>query len=99
MEIIKSTETPPIVDYLYEAVSDQVKLKELLVATLFQGDLCDFSVTSMDGRHIDCHLLIIGVFSPYIMTIVEETGGDCLILPDFRTSEIASLMNLIYSGK
>ena len=99
MEILKSTETPPIVDYLYESVSDQGKLIKTLVTKSFQGDLCDFSVVSMDGRHIDCHMLIIGIFSPYILTMVEETGGDCLILPDFRTSEIASLMDLIYSGK
>ena len=66
---------------------------------LNQGSFCDFSVSSLDGRNINCHLVVIGALSPYILSIVKEVGGDCLILPDYKHSEIANLMNLAYSGK
>ena len=47
---------------------------------------------------MNCHKILIGSFSPYVLGLVAEANGDGLILPDYRTSEIGIMMNLIYSG-
>ena len=53
----------------------------------------------MGGQHVDCHLVVIGALSPYVLDLVQQSGGDCLILPDFSTADIFSLMNINYSGQ
>ena len=53
----------------------------------------------MEHKHVNCHLLIIGGLSPYILKLVQEEGGDSLILPDYTSAEILFLMNLVYTGK
>ena len=64
-----------------------------------QGPLCDFKVWSLEGEAVDCHLLAIGTLSPFVLKLVEEDGGDCLVLPDFGKSDILSFMNVVYSGE
>ena len=53
----------------------------------------------MERQHINCHLLVVGALSPYVLNLVREVGGDSLIFPDFTMAEISFFMNLIYSGQ
>ena len=41
---------------------------------------------------------MLGTLSPYVLGLIEEARDGCLILPDFKLSDIGIVMNLIYSG-
>ena len=98
MRKVVSPEDQPIFSYLYESVrTDHIQRKK--PKSNLQGPLCDFSVFSMEGDHVNCHLLVIGTLSPYVLNLVKDVEGDCLILPDFSKSDILSFMNLAYTGK
>ena len=100
---IKQNMTAPanqtnLMEYLYQSVSKKNLLKFLLMK-MYQGPLCDLSIATMDNKHVNCHLLIIGGLSPYFLKLVQEVGGDSLIIPDYTSAEVLFLMNLIYTGK
>ena len=63
------------------------------------GPLYDFSIFSMENKHINCHLLVLGVVSPDFLKLVQEVGGDSLVLPDYSSADIFLLMDLLYTGK
>ena len=90
----------PLLDYLYESVrildiNNFIHLQNIYS----QGPLCDFPVFSMEGEHVNCHLVVLGSLSPYVLHLVQQTGGDCLILPDSSIVDIFSFMNIVYSGQ
>ena len=60
----------------------------------------DFSVLAGHGTQgVQCHKSIVAATSPYLLSLLEETNGDQLILADFSLSEIKCFMNLAYTGK
>ena len=66
---------------------------------ILQGPLCDFKVYALGGHQVDCHLLVVGTFSPWLLELVHHVGGDSLILPEFALSDLLSFMNLAYSAE
>ena len=57
----------------------------LRISPSWQGVLC-------------CHHVITASLSPFILTLLKESGGDQIILADFDTPEMCELMNFCYSG-
>ena len=90
----------PLFSYFLESVKLGSKNSSISFRIrVLQGPLCDFKVWYLEGEAVDCHLLALGTLSPFVLSLMEEAGGDCLILPDFGKSDILTLMNLVYSGE
>ena len=88
--------------YLYDSVSQQISLKFNLYSTSWKGEQCDFAVSSADGIQFNCHKVIIAVFSNFFRNCLlpgDVLTVDGLIFADFSSEEVASLLNLIYSGR
>ena len=88
----------PVVDYLNNSVGIRWKYSQSSLIYILQGDLCDFSVAA-GGRSLNCHLVIICALGPDLRNMIEASSADMLILPDFKSSEICSLLNFVYTGQ
>ena len=98
MPILGSCQPSPLFEYLDQSVSVLLIKKHKNILTL-QGGLVDFSVLAGHGTQgVQCHKTILAALSPFLLSLLEETNGDQLILADFSISEIRCLMNLAYTG-
>ena len=60
----------------------------------------DFSFLAGHGTHgVQCHKSIVAALSQYLLSLIEETNGDQIILADFSFPEIKCLMSLAYNEK
>ena len=65
-----------------------------------KGGLVDFSfLAGEDLRVVQCHKAVIAAISPFMLSLLQDTETDQVILADFNVSALAGLMNICYSGK
>ena len=63
-----------------------------------QGNLADTNLVSGDGTPVNCHTVMLAGLSPFLRQVMASSKGDQVILADFTTSAVCSLLNLLYTG-
>ena len=87
----------PLFNFLESSVGPRDTYQNIRKYAFVQGGLSDLFVESKSGESLNCHTVIVLALNPFVKCLLYS--GDKIILPDFETAEICSLMNFLYTGK